>query len=351
MNEKATPKRNLCLDGLRGIAILGVTLLHHNLLNAGWIGVDLFFVLSGYLITSILRRTRDDLFFWSEFWVKRATRILPPFLMLICVAEFFTPHSSIHQMAGYTLTLGDILAYKRPRFEVLRPLWSLAVEEHFYLLWPFAVRILKRKTLMYILASIIIIEPALRAFGSLHYGGWEVFYFLTPYRLDGLSWGCLLALAIESENVRLKIRDYSAFALVGLIALFVALQALLGSEFSRSNPTAFYNAAIYSIVAGASVALISYVVSHPTGFVGRVLSWQPIVFLGTISYGVYLYQVAISSVVMRTLHLSHHQAFLVDLPIILLVSWLSFRFYEEPFILWGRKYTERCVKRAAYLSS
>jgi peptidoglycan/LPS O-acetylase OafA/YrhL len=172
------------LDGLRGIAVLLVLLHHHSFLNAGWVGVDLFFVLSGYLITTVLRRTHRDRFFWREFWIRRATRILPPFLILLFASALLGFSSSARQILAYLFSLGDVMAYTRPNFEPLQLLWSLATEEHFYFIWPFAVRFLPRRTLIFLLCALLIVEPVARGIGIFATRDWQ---FEQPVRHLGTS--------------------------------------------------------------------------------------------------------------------------------------------------------------------
>jgi peptidoglycan/LPS O-acetylase OafA/YrhL len=336
--------RNTSLDGLRGFAVILVLLCHHNYLKVGWMGVDLFFVLSGYLITTILRRTRHDQFFWREFWVKRVTRILPPFLLLLAATALLSFPSSPLQTLAYLLSFGDVLAYLRPTFEPLRSLWSLAVEEHFYILWPFAVRLLPRRHLLYILCTLVIFDPFVRAVASLFAHDWQFVYFLTPFRLDGLGFGCLLALAFESPRLSDLISEWSGRATISSIGLLAAFRIAFGHKFTRDNPTAIYNSACYSLVALISVCFIAYLITHPKTLVARVLSWRALVFTGTISYGLYLYQVLIRDALMRAYGFSVYTVFWIDIPIIFVISWLSFHFYEQPLIAWGK----RCVK-ALYL--
>ena len=135
-----------------------VFLLHHNYLNMGWMGVDVFFALSGFLNTSILRRMREDEHYWGEFWIKRMTRILPPLVLTIMLVPVFRLHSSAVQLAAYVLSLGDYLAYARPNYETLQSLWSLAVEEHFYMFWPFAVRFMPKTRLIQLTAMLLLLE-------------------------------------------------------------------------------------------------------------------------------------------------------------------------------------------------
>ena len=101
------------LDGVRGIAILLVLSMHGGWFDNGWIGVDLFFVLSGFLITGILRRTRSEPFYWRRFYIKRATRILPPLLFGIAVTVLLWPHQSPIAIAGYVLSLGNVVDMTR----------------------------------------------------------------------------------------------------------------------------------------------------------------------------------------------------------------------------------------------
>jgi peptidoglycan/LPS O-acetylase OafA/YrhL len=87
--EKSAPAKHhiASLDGVRGVAVLLVLLHHHGWLKSGWLGVDLFFVLSGYLITGILRSSRSEVAYWQPFWIKRVTRIFPPLVAVLCVSR------------------------------------------------------------------------------------------------------------------------------------------------------------------------------------------------------------------------------------------------------------------------
>jgi peptidoglycan/LPS O-acetylase OafA/YrhL len=335
-SSELTARRNLSLDGLRGIAVLLVLLHHHGFMNAGWMGVDLFFVLSGYLITSILRRTRTDKFFWREFWTKRFTRILPPFLLLLLMTSLLGFSSSWLQVLGYLTSFGDVLAYVRPTFQPLRQLWSLAVEEHFYIIWPFAVRLLPRRSLVFILVSLVAVEPVVRGIASVFFHNWDFVYFLTPFRLDGLALGSLLSLGLESPRDTDLIRKWSGLATVLFVIMWFVLRLSLGLRFTRDNPTAIYNGACYSLVSLVASSLIAYLISHPRSIVVRLLAWKPLVFTGVISYGLYLYQVLVMEMLIRKWHIPAEMVFWIDTPIIFLLAWLSFAFYERPLIRWGK---------------
>jgi peptidoglycan/LPS O-acetylase OafA/YrhL len=332
-----TAQRNLSLDGVRGVAVLFVLLYHHRYLNSGWIGVDLFFVLSGYLITSILRRTRTDKFYWRGFWVKRFTRILPPFLLLLLATALLRFSLSWLQALAYFLSFGDVLAYTRPHFEPLRPLWSLAIEEHFYMLWPFAVRLLSRRSLLFILLSLVALEPLVRAIASFFILDWQFVYFLTPFRLDGLALGSMLALLLESSSGENALRKWSSWATLLFSALWFCFRIALGDGFTRDNPTIIYNSVCYSLVSMAAFSFIAYLLTHPRSMTARILTWKPLVFTGVISYGLYLYQVLLRETLTRTWQISDQKAFFIDTPVLFLFAWASFSFYERPFIRWGKE--------------
>ncbi len=329
------------LDGLRGVAVLLVLLYHHGMLNSGWVGVDLFFALSGYLITAILRSSRSDVVYWKPFWIKRATRILPPFLLTLVVTSLLGVVLSSFAVSGwqftaYLLSLGDVMAYIRRDFEPLRALWSLAVEEHFYLLWPFAVRSLSKRTLATILISLLVIEPLSRAVASLYTQDWQVVYFLTPFRLDGLCWGALLALALEQAPKEERIRSWALPTLLGGTAVWFVMRLCLGVRFTRDQPNWIYSSAFYSLLSLLSVSLVAYLLTHQRSLLSRFLTVPVLVWFGQISYGLYLYQIIVRNLLMSHIRWDERTILLLDAPLVVLLSWVSFRFFEQPLIRWGR---------------
>jgi peptidoglycan/LPS O-acetylase OafA/YrhL len=167
------------LDGIRAIAILMVILLHQGYMSFGWAGVDLFFVLSGFLITQILRRTRSESGYWSRFYLRRAARILPPMLLLLTLFCIFAKHIRWPMVLGYGFFSGNIVNVIGWGHSALAPLWSLAIEEHFYLVWPFLVLTFPRRSLIVLLATILLIEPALRMLVLPHFP--PAFIELTPF--------------------------------------------------------------------------------------------------------------------------------------------------------------------------
>lgn len=180
------------LEVLRGVAVLGVLLLHGfswqysplsfgkwggamiRLTQPGWIGVNLFFVLSGFLITGILLDSKSRPDFYRRFYVRRALRILPAYYALLLLLLLLRSSSpafvglSFIYLANLTTLFGVACGYG--------PLWSLAVEEHFYIFWPAVVRNFTAKHLAWVSAAVVVLSPAMRAISfSL---GWK----------EGLDW-------------------------------------------------------------------------------------------------------------------------------------------------------------------
>jgi peptidoglycan/LPS O-acetylase OafA/YrhL len=258
------------LDGIRAVAILLVILFHlGNHVPYGWAGVQLFFVLSGYLITGILRKTKTQSDYWSRFYKRRAARILPPMLLLICLYMVFTKGWKVPTILGYTFFAGNFMDLTRYGKAVLAPLWSLAVEEHFYLLWPLAVLLLSKRRLVTLLAAILIAEPILRALATPYFATFHAIYSLTPFQLDSIAAGSLLALLTEGGVVLPGQRRAGWLVLVLLPGL-----AFCTVPYRDANSVTF-NAFGYSYLALLFVAFVWWVVALESGFFYRLLSSKP----------------------------------------------------------------------------
>ncbi len=328
------------LDGLRGVAILSVLLIHHGLFNNGWMGVDLFFVLSGYLITQILRLERGERFYWRRFYIKRATRILPPMVLTILLAYLFTPGASALAAVGYLLSMSGFLELTKYHITPLGPLWSLAVEEHFYLAWPFAVRFLPRRSLVGALLLLICVVPLLRLVFShpVPMAQLSPIYFLTPFRIDEMGFGCLLALLAESPLGADLLTIWSKWLFLAFSAIYLGLWVHFHHiAFFPGAHTKLFDSVGYSLVAVICFAAIAHIRFNPRSWASRLLSFKPLVWIGRISYGVYLYHLLVKTLVMWATGISSERAvFLLDVPVVLLLAWLSFTYYELPIMRWGK---------------
>jgi peptidoglycan/LPS O-acetylase OafA/YrhL len=335
------------LDGLRTIAVFLVLLTHHGMLSFGWTGVDLFFVLSGFLITGILRKDRENPFFWRSFYTKRATRILPPVIIAIIVANFFEGHFAIASL-GYLFFCSNFLAMQPPPLSVgsLDSFWSLAVEEHFYLFWPFAVRFLSRDRLLKLSVAILIGEPLLRLvatpifwrlFG--HHGEWDSpIFLLTPFRIDGLAAGSLLALLLEDGRCPQVVKRWSGYSALASLSLFLGLSAVFHS-FRRGADSMQFNSLGYSLIVLIAFSALAYLVTNPDSLFSRILASPIPVFVGGISYGVYLYQEFVLEVSIQLAHTDrYHSGKLLPIDLLIVVAWAALSFYviEKPIIAWGK---------------
>ena len=294
------------LDGLRGIAILLVFFFHyiprnpHNPLSwiasVGWSGVDLFFVLSGFLITGILYDTRKATNFFKVFYVRRALRLFPLYFLAVGIVLFVavllhTPMSwkaipfYIYGANVMLVVPGGVPNFT-PYFQCIH-FWSLAVEEQFYSLWPLAVFFIsKRSTLMRICAGGILGALLFRVImGHLGASTWMLYTEL-PSRMDALLAGALLALALRGPRPDAWLRRRRLYPLMGaccllLVILFISARSLF---LDSGEMTSFG----YSMFAGLYVCVLSLALVPGTvaNRVGRVSVLR---FFGRYSYGLYVW--------------------------------------------------------------
>jgi peptidoglycan/LPS O-acetylase OafA/YrhL len=296
------PGRIAELDGLRAAAVAAVISFHYTLGTAlanpvtrlGWAGVDLFFVLSGYLITSILLSSRGKPAYFSTFYARRTLRIFPLYFLLLAIYavaartagpqpwSYWAMHalflSSVAEHYHFWMFLAPGFVYAG-----VTVLWTLSIEEMFYLVWAPVVRWIAPRRLWFVLGAAIVGAPLLRA--ALHSATYPEYRFL-PARCDSLAWGAALALLLW--QTRDRERPPLRFGVIaGALLLPVGvLLALTGGH--RAN---FWFAVFgYSLLAALAAAVIGWTVlaagsRHP---LCRALGWRPARFLGRISYCLYL---------------------------------------------------------------
>jgi peptidoglycan/LPS O-acetylase OafA/YrhL len=345
IDPKKTIGRIPQLDGLRAVAVLLVFTFHHSLIRSGWVGVDIFFVLSGFLITGILRRDTANPNYWKSFYTKRVTRILPP-LLAVVIAVLVTLQHFRFGYLGYVLFGSNIVELTPYALAPLGALWSLAIEEHFYFAWPFVVKKMQWSTLVKVSLGIVLISPLLRAAATLVFRSyWGVnhnwnspIFLLTPFRLDGLASGALLSLLLEHDKMTSALKRWSGALCVAAFGVFFALELWL-SGFRRTADSVLFNSMGYSLVVLGSFCLVSFLMLKPTSLPAKLLALAPFVFIGTISYGCYLYQAPIKILMQHLLPASMPAAGLlfVDAIATIGVATISFYLMEKPIIAWGRK--------------
>jgi peptidoglycan/LPS O-acetylase OafA/YrhL len=287
------------LDGLRAIAVLAV-IAQHTLpmpaaLNIGRLGVRLFFVLSGFLITGILLRSKvkspDGPAKWyalRSFYVRRLLRIFPLYYLVIGVALVLAlgpARAYVVSLLSYTSNLqgaaeGHFLAAPLGHF------WSLAVEEQFYMLWPTFILFLPWRSLPYAVATMIVAGPISRFFVLRWTGNHVSAQLVTTSCLDTLGGGALLALLAHRDSLGSALRERLGWlCAVGGIALLAALVVM------RVMNTGYTPYVVLEDTASTLmfVALVHRAATGFRGWAGGLLEWRPLVYVGTISYGVYVF--------------------------------------------------------------
>src|SRR5579863_6011760 len=238
------------LDGLRGIAILMVFAAHALHIPMLWMGVDLFFVLSGYLITGILlhlREQRELEGYWGPFYLRRARRILPPYIgFLIFAAVVFAP-TWRHIWYWYAFFAANFpLALGKVPVQAMAPLWSLAVEEQFYLIWPLIVLRCENDRLRRIALSVVVLAPVLRAAATPLFSSHFPIYSLTPFRADTLAFGAFIAVAENEDRGWVgSMRQASFWGSLASGTLLLALS--FGHSFRTGANSVLFNTAGYSL--------------------------------------------------------------------------------------------------------
>jgi peptidoglycan/LPS O-acetylase OafA/YrhL len=367
------------LDAIRGIAILGVVIYHalyfsRNLslftplqrkllipVSAGQFGVTLFFVLSGFLITGILLDSRDRKDYFKRFYIRRALRILPVYYLIIIILVLFRMTSGT--FLALSLIFSSNLASLFGVEMSYGVLWTLAVEEHFYLLWPSAVRRISSTGLIFISLAIAIASPLLRfhchlSTSKINVGlGCAVFTWNVA---DGLAWGAFLALAVRAlGSDRTKVLKMS-------IAFFVVASILtaIGIPFGITTRQTAFGEALQAVpwnLGSAGLIGIALLLGTSPGKKFAAPHWLR--FFGWISYGLYVYHLLVFEAYSRIEHLlvpefsaklSSWQEmwlrFFIAVPAAVGISYISRRYFEEFFLSFKRRLTPEKTARVAQVS-
>lgn len=280
------------LDGLRFFAFTGVFLCHampfigpwtNAVINVGANGVTLFFVLSSYLITTLMVREKEQTgkINVKAFYVRRALRIWPLYYVAV-IAGCAIASLPFHYGAAFSLFLGNwaVVIWGFPY--ILHPLWSVGVEEQFYLAWPPLLKLVGGKEGITKLAFwMLITSMTVRCELALLHASSAQVVTNTLAQLDPIAAGAMLAVKLENRTIKLKVVGRLALLVLGIGLLVLCRKnASFGHELWRS----LFTAVVLYPVSTIAVTLIFVAAIDSTGF----LRWRGIVYLGRISYGLYV---------------------------------------------------------------
>jgi peptidoglycan/LPS O-acetylase OafA/YrhL len=317
-----------------------------------WTGVDLFFALSGFFIGGILIDQRDSPRLVRVFYLRRAARILPLYYvtLAVCAAEIFGGlPGSYHRFPGwvYILFLSNIAIGLARTWDwlPLSVLWSLAVEEQFYITAPWIARWIHPSRIPWLIAGLLAVSESARAVMLVfHPGGHLALQVVTLFRLDGLALGVLVAWAVRSDDARPLLERFGAhwrsWLLVGSV-LFGVLALLRPQQGSTVLALAGY-----PLIAAEFAMILTIVAKIQPRCLNRCLEFQPLVHLGRHSYFIYLWHGLLGFPLIRWLG---GPAFILNslpgLGLVLMAAgatWLaaavSWRWFEGPIVAWGHRH-------------
>jgi peptidoglycan/LPS O-acetylase OafA/YrhL len=360
-------KYNQKIDGLRGILAIAVILFHwKHLLPIGWIAVEVFFVLSAYLVTRILLNAKskelDFLCFYTNFIRRRVRRLVPLYFLFIagCLCYYLfndvkIVRGSAFYLLSYTVNFGK-MSTDFPVSWGIGHLWSLCVEWQFYLVYPFLVYYLRKALVYRFLVASIIAAPILRVVTHLtfrnlnpnitsEYFFGEVVYNAPWSHLDALGAGGLLAFAqvqrfVSSTSTTLKIGCLTFIS--SIVLIFYGVNTNKYSPLSLGFPIhlsfGYSFVWVYSLIAFGSMVLVAHTI-RGTSWLGRLVNNKFLIKIGKISYGIYVFHAPIIGFVQEIpwikrgsqISIPTLTGLLTVLSASILAASLSYEYYESKF--------------------
>jgi peptidoglycan/LPS O-acetylase OafA/YrhL len=342
------------LDGLRGLAVAAVMVAHlptdaaariHKYLPqlmhmSGYLGVDLFFVLSGFLITRILLADRESGTPLRFFLIRRCLRIFPVYYLTLAIYAIVAPSTMLVWCAMYLSNY--YFAFVKDD-SLLRHTWSLSIEEHFYLLWPLlahrlaprvSLRVLLGLMLFSLLSSTALVLARVPQAASLIYQG-------TPSRVWSLAVGALVAFSRRGV-LSVSLRHSASYLVAGIV--FAVGAIALGAK-RLTAPAYLAMVPGYSLISLSGLMLA--LTTTPQGLVARLLSSRALRFTGRISYGLYLFH----PIVYRVFMAAHGERPSLELALrallavaaVFVLATLSYRFFESYFLRLKAKFERNLV--------
>ncbi len=364
------------LDGLRGMAIGMVLYFHfvtlalvvrpHEMLDylqimtrSFWSGVDLFFVLSGFLIGGILLDASNSPNYFKTFYIRRICRILPIYFLFICLVGI--AYRFVYRSIGAPLDwafAGKLPWYSYLSFaqnvwmtklntvgsSILGSTWSLAVEEQFYLVLPLLIRFVRRSALPYVFVVGVVIPPVLRfCVAHLFPNNFWATYTLLPCRMDPLFLGALCAYCLREPGIWSRLVKQRSALWIVLSLMIAGMPFLSIRDFTSPQLAMFIFILGFSWVAFFYATLLLLALTDSRSFLSRVLRWPILAGLGAIAYSVYLFHCGVYGLCIWGL--TRHEWLLLSwkdlgvtcLAVAITIAFgkLSWRYFEKPIVRWG----------------
>lgn len=350
------------LDGLRGAAILAVLFFHYGggtlkqsrslfvgslsmVIGFGWTGVDLFFVLSGFLISGILYDTCNRPRYYRNFYARRALRIFPAYYLLLAIYLLLTPFLHLHwkpEHLFFLVYLGYPAALVWPDLQIISPyvavthIWSLSAEEQFYLVWPWMIA--KLKNAKAILSACAVLGVAAILLRTIILASHRIdpawAYGFLPCRMDALAVGAALAILVRSSSYS-RMQKWSTPVCITAVGVLVIICGVRHSVDRYDSVIATFG---YSVTAVAYGALLLGSL-RTDSWLEHVFSSRLLRLFGKYSYGLYLYHLPLASVLhpLKQYLVAETNSFLAGsvvylvsaLAINLIIAGLSFYLFES----------------------
>lgn len=347
------------LDGLRAFAIIFVVIHHsHFITKSGFFfhtadfmgsGVDLFFIISGFLITNILLASKGKKNFFKRFYIRRLLRIVPLYYLVLFIAFAVIPSIDSQYFSKFKDTLSwpywfflsNYYIASKGHFQngLVDLSWSLSVEEQFYVFWSICVYYFQSKNLKLIAIAIIILAPVLRFILIRNGVNLVAIHVMSITRLDTLMVGSLMALILNERTISIKVYTWSFLVLI--ILLFININL----------PQIYYLTFNYTLLSFAYACLIGLVLSFNRNKESKFLKFlefKPIALIGVYSYGIYLFHNPIQKGLRVLFNQFSNLSFFPEMQqlffyfLVLLVSCfiacISYVFYESKWLLLKNKF-------------
>jgi peptidoglycan/LPS O-acetylase OafA/YrhL len=347
------------LDGLRALSIANVILCHslftmtggvpratlQMIFGTGSVGVDMFFVISGFLITGLLLREEEltrgiDL---GLFYLKRAFRILPPLLFMLavtaCLISFWNLGSTFMDEVGAIFFFNNFRMDEMTHRWPLRHTWTLSLEEQFYLIWPGLLAFCGREKGLKIAVGLLIAAPLFRVICSMAFPNIALGTF-DGIRPDMLMTGCALAFVIQRPGFVRFCRVLYRFWLPAVAAVYIFF---FSNQVNLCWNGAFLRLVGFSLSSAAIALVLAWVIHNPDHPMCRPLQWRGVVHIGKISYGIYLWQ----QLFFHPDFYTPITRFPLNLVAICAIAELSYRWVEQPALELRKRITERFVRASS----